>query len=206
VIGQLTGVVLTEDADGTFVLDVHGVGYEIAAPLGAVGRARARAAGSETLVFHVHTHVREDALSLFGFATLEDKSVFRMLIGVSNIGPKTALAVLSAMPADELARAVAGRDLAKLVGVPGIGKKTAERLLLELKDKLGPAIRPQAAPPAQGAPAPHGPSTQDLLTSALTRMGYRPGEADRAIQQIGARIETEPLGSLIREALALLAR
>jgi holliday junction DNA helicase RuvA len=205
VIGQLSGVVLTEDADGSLVLDVHGVGYEIAAPLGTLGRARARSTG-DTLTLHVHTHAREDVLSLFGFATPEDKLAFRTLIGVSNIGPKTALAVLSAMPADELARAVASRDLAKLVGVPGIGKKTAERLMLELKDKLAPTARPATSPLPPGSAQAHGPTTQELLTSALTRMGYRAVEADRAIQQIGARIETEPLGGLIREALALLAR
>jgi Holliday junction DNA helicase RuvA len=206
VIGQLTGTIGLEDAEGGIVIHVHGVGYEIAAPLGTIGRARARSPSDETVTLFVHTHVREDALSLFGFATPEDKAAFRTLISVSNVGPKIALAVLSSMPADQLAAAVAARDLAKLVAVPGIGKKTAERLLLELKDKLSPKASSAAPHPPREAGSSGRPSTQELLASALTRMGYRPSEADRAISQIGAKIETEPLGSLIREALVLLAR
>src|SRR5260221_7234431 len=149
-IGQLTGAVASEDADGSLVLDVGGVGYELLAPPGMLGRARANAS-SERLTLFIHTHVREDALLLYAFATPGDKAVFRMLIGVSNVGPKMALALLSAMPGDELAGVVAAKDLARLVAVPGIGKKTAERLLLELKDKLVPT------PPAPAGEARHGP-------------------------------------------------
>ncbi|MET0595392.1 MAG: Holliday junction branch migration protein RuvA, partial [Polyangiaceae bacterium] len=96
----MTGIVAEEEGDGTFVLDVGGVGYEVLAPLGAVGRARANAATSGELTFFVHTHVREDAFLLYGFATSEDKSVFRTLISVSNVGPKMALGLLSAMNAE----------------------------------------------------------------------------------------------------------
>src|SRR4051812_27326815 len=107
-IGQLTGVVAAEEADGAIVLDVNGVGYELTAPLGSVGRARAVSSlPTDRVTFFVHTHVREDALLLYGFATAEDKAAFRTLISVSNVGPKSALAVLSAMTSDELARAVA---------------------------------------------------------------------------------------------------
>jgi Holliday junction DNA helicase RuvA len=204
VIGRLTGVVVAEGVDDSFVLDVGGVGYELVGPMGTVGRARGGSA-SETLTFHVHTHVREDALLLFAFATPEDKSVFRTLISVSNVGPKMALAVLSAMPADELARAVSNKDLAKLVAVPGIGKKTAERLLLELKDKLAPVPR-RAASERREASHGAGPTHAELLSGALTRLGYRPNEAERVIQQLGARIEAEPVQALVREALVLLAR
>ena len=207
-IGRLTGIVAEEEGDGTFVLDVGGVGYEVLAPLGAVGRARANAATSGELTFHVHTHVREDAFLLYGFATPEDKSVFRTLISVSNVGPKMALGLLSAMNAEELARVVVGKDLPKLVAVPGIGKKTAERLLLELKDKLDPVVRPAAGAERRGEPAtPAGsPSNAELLASALTRMGYRPAEADRAILHLGTRVQTETVQVLVREALAVLAR
>jgi holliday junction DNA helicase RuvA len=204
-IGRLTGTVASEEADGTFVLDVGGVGYEVLAPVGALGRARGQATGGE-LTFYVHTHVREDALSLFGFATPEDKAAFRTLISVSNVGPKMALALLSAMPAEELARAVGAKDLTKLVAVPGIGKKTAERLLLELKDKIAPPARPAAGVRREQVAEGAGPTNAELLTSALTRMGYRPAEADRAVLHLGGRIDTEPVQVLVREALAVLAR
>jgi holliday junction DNA helicase RuvA len=204
-IGRLTGTIAAEEADGTFVLDVGGVGYEILAPVGALGRARVHATAGGELTFYVHTHVREDALSLFGFATLEDKAAFRTLISVSNVGPKMALALLSALTAEELARAVGEKDLTKLVAVPGIGKKTAERLMLELKDKLAPPRRPSSERREQAAHGP-GPSNAELLTSALTRMGYRPAEADRAVLHLGGRVDTEPVQILVREALAVLAR
>jgi holliday junction DNA helicase RuvA len=205
-IGQLTGLVLADEADGTILLDVHGVGYELLAPIGTVARARGvrDSASSEPITLHVHTHAREDALLLYGFATANDKTAFRALISVSNVGPKIALALLSAMPAGELARAVSKKDVARLVAVPGIGKKTAERLALELKDKLVADARPETAvQPGAAAPSP---STNELLMSALTRMGYRPNEAERAVAQLGGRVDTEPLQTLIREALVLLAR
>jgi Holliday junction DNA helicase RuvA len=206
-IGRLTGFVAEEEGDGTFVLDVGGVGYEVLAPLGAVGRAKANAATTGELTFFVHTHVREDAFLLYGFATPEDKSAFRTLISISNVGPKMALGLLSAMNAAELARVVGNKDLPKLVGVPGIGKKTAERLLLELKDKLDPIAHAlPGAPRRESATSEQGPSSAELLASALTRMGYRPAEADRAIVHLGGRVQTEPVQVLVREALAILAR
>jgi Holliday junction DNA helicase RuvA len=205
-IGRLTGFVAEEEGDGTFVLDVGGVGYEVLAPLGAVGRARANAATTGELTFFVHTHVREDAFLLYGFATPEDKSAFRTLISISNVGPKMALGLLSAMNAEELARVVGTKDLPKLVGVPGIGKKTAERLLLELKDKLDPIFHAVPGPRREAAAPSAGPSSAELLASALTRMGYRPAEADRAIVHLGSRVQTEPVQVLVREALAILAR
>src|SRR3954471_6600235 len=132
-IGRLTGIPLS-DEDGALVIDVHGVGYEVSAPLGTAGRAARDAEGRVTI--YVHTHVREDALMLFGFAMESERHAFRTLIGVSNVGPKTALAVLSALPAADLARAIAAKDVARLTAISGVGKKTAERLVLELRDKL----------------------------------------------------------------------
>jgi Holliday junction DNA helicase RuvA len=205
-IGRLTGTVAEEEADGTFVLDVRGVGYEVLAPLGALGRAKGRAGAGGELTFYVHTHVREDALSLFGFATPEDKVAFRTLISVSNVGPKMALALLSSMTAEDLARVVGAKELAKLVAVPGIGKKTAERLMLELKDKLAPPARLPTGNMREPLTHGPGPSNAELLASALTRMGYRPAEADRAIVHLGGRIDSEPVQILVREALAVLAR
>jgi Holliday junction DNA helicase RuvA len=131
-----------------------------------------------------------------------------MLISVSNVGPKIALALLSAMPADDLARAVANKDLARLVAIPGVGKKTAERLMLELKDKLAAPVKTREPTPDATALARErsAPNNGELLASALTRMGYRPSEAERAIAQLTPRLEVEPLQALLREALALLAR
>src|SRR5690606_20868371 len=126
------------------------------------------------ITLFVHTHVREDVLALFGFATEADRLAFRTLIGVSSVGPKTAVAVLSALPAPELGLAIARKELGKLTAISGIGKKTAERLLLELKDKLsileagGPAPAPAGGP----RPAPASSATE-LVARALTHMGYR---------------------------------
>src|SRR5215469_16528161 len=124
-IGRLAGKVVAQEADGSIVLDVAGVGYELATPLGTLGRVRPDDRDQVTL--WVHTHVREDALALYGFADEGERFAFRTLLGVSNVGPKIALAVLGALPAAELALAVAKQDLASLKGISGVGKKIAER-------------------------------------------------------------------------------
>src|ERR1700733_820493 len=111
-IGRLTGSVVAQDADGLLVLDVAGVGYEVTTPLGTLGRIQPDAAGQVTL--WVHTHVREEALALYGFCDDHERAAFRVLLGVSNVGPKIAIAVLGALPATELARAVAKQDLTAL--------------------------------------------------------------------------------------------
>jgi Holliday junction DNA helicase RuvA len=201
-IGRLVGRIVEDSADGSLVLDVHGVGYELTVPLGTVGRASPDPEGAITLF--VHTHVREDAFVLYGFATREDRAVFRQLIGISNIGPKIGLSILGALPVAELASAVHHGETAKLTRVPGVGKKTAERIVLELKDKI------LAPPPPAGTPIPPVRPTArgakaELLHGALTRMGYRPAEAERAVTALGARVEAEPLADLVREALAVLA-
>ena len=203
-IGRLTGKVIEED-DGTTVLDVNGVGYELVTPLGTVGRSKADGEGRVTLF--VHTHAREDQLSLFGFASEGDRLAFRTLIGVSSVGPKTAIAVLSALPAHELGLAIARKELGKLTSISGIGKKTAERLLLELKDKL--TILSSAAPArveAPGAPAGALSSNADLLGRALVNMGYKSAEADRAIELLGGKLVELPLPDLLKEALAVLSK
>src|SRR5262249_12443517 len=141
-IGWLRGRVLVEEPSGALLIDVNGVGYEVNAPLGTLGRAREADGAIELFV---HTHVREDALDLFGFANETERRTFRLLLGIPNVGPKTALGVLSALSVSELGRAVGAGDLGRLSKVPGIGKKTAERLVLELKDKL-PAAGGDALP------------------------------------------------------------
>ena len=203
-IGRLTGKV-TEEDDGGIVVDVNGVGYEVIVPIGTLGRAKTDAEGRVTLF--VHTHVREDALTLFGFASDGDRLAFRTLIGVSNVGPKTAIAVLSALPAADLGRAIARKELGKLTAISGVGKKTAERLLLELKDKL-PALESASPRPAGGAAAaPAAPaSTVELVSRALVNMGYRSAEADRAVEQLGPKLAEMPLPDLIKEALGVLSK
>jgi len=197
-IGRLVGSVALEEPTGALLLDVGGVGYEVMTPVGTLGRAERDDAGRVTLF--VHTHVREDALDLFGFAAESDRRVFRLLIEVPNVGPRTALGVLSALPVEELSRSVDQGDVARLTKVPGIGKKTAERLVLELKEKLPKLGLAQASP----ATRPSGGDDARKLLTALTNMGYRAAEAERAVKSLGEQVGREPLPVLLREALARL--
>jgi Holliday junction DNA helicase RuvA len=196
-IGWLRGRARAEELDGALVLDVKGVGYELKTPLGALGRARVEDGEVE---FFVHTHVREDALDLYGFPNETERRAFRLLLGIPNVGPKTALGVLSALSVGELARAVASSDFARLAKVPGIGKRTAERLVLELKDKLGEV---EAEGRAAGSGVPDQ-GARGRLVSALTNMGYRPAEAEKAVASLGQRVDSAPLAELLKAALAEL--
>jgi Holliday junction DNA helicase RuvA len=203
-IGRLVGRIVDDDG-AVVLLDVAGVGYEVTMPLGTRGRLSADPAATVTV--WVHTHVREDALDLFGFASSTERTAFRTIIGVPNVGPKLALAILGSVTVSDLATLVMRGDTAKLTQIPGVGKKTAERLVLELKGKLdpGPAV---GAPSAVSVAGPPG-SKADLLTGALTRMGYRPSEAERAVAalvQSGRDLEQSAVGDLVREALAVLSR
>jgi Holliday junction DNA helicase RuvA len=195
-IGRLAGKVIAEEPSGALILDVNGVGYELLAPLGAVGRAEQL--GDQRVALFVHTNLRQDALELFGFASLAEREVFRLLIGVQKVGPKIALGLLSALPPEELAHAVQEGDVIRLSRVPGIGKKTAERLVLELKEKMPGGRLPEARP------APTQDGQTERLIGALTNMGYRTAEAERAVESLGDRLTTEPLPSLLRAALAAL--
>jgi holliday junction DNA helicase RuvA len=200
-IGWLRGRLIRDDLLGQALIDVGGVGYEVSVPAGTL--ARARSVDGEIELF-VHTHVREDSLDLFAFADEIDRRVFRQLIGVPNIGPRTALGVMSALPVSDLARAVRDADHVGLARVPGIGKKTAERLVLELKGKL--VVEGEGTSPG-GQPATNGDARARLL-SALTNMGYRAGEAERAVASLAASLGDEvdrtPLGELLKQALARL--
>jgi holliday junction DNA helicase RuvA len=199
-IGWLRGRVLSEEPSG-LILDVQGVGYELLTPVGTLGRATSHAGGEVEL--WVHTHVREDALDLFGFASELERRVFRLLVSVPNVGPKTAVGVLGALPIADLSRAISARDLGRLGKVPGIGKKTAERLVVELVDKLPALVPPEALGKGAGNKATAA-GTSQLLLKALVNMGYRPAEAERAVEHLGKRIDAEPLSDLLRSALAFL--
>jgi len=173
------------------VLDVDGVGYDVFVPLStyySIGDA-----GTEVSL-HVHTHVREDALQLFGFLTTLEQTLFERLIGISGIGPKLAVAVLSGIDSGELVGAVQRADVARLTRIPGVGKKTAERIVLELKDRL------KGLTPASGAAdagAASGDRLRDDLVSALENLGYHRPLAERAVD---AARQSSP-GGTFEEAL-----
>lgn len=190
-IAHLRGTVI-EKHPNQVIVEAGGVGYDVTIPistftlLGDVG---------ETAALRIHTHVREDALLLFGFSTPDEKAVFERLISVSGVGPKLAITVLSGLPTAELIAAIRGNDLARLVKIPGIGKKTAERIVLELKDKLmavdagGKTLTVVEAGPSYSM------LERDVL-SALQNLGCsRPTaeEALRKVQEKGAPAEFEPL-------------
>lgn len=217
---MVTGRVAHEESDGALVVDVNGVGYELLAPLGTVGRVRGagQKGPQDALTFFVHTHVREDVLQLFGFSSAFERTVFRELLGVSTVGPRTALSILSHVPANELGRVIARKELGRLTSIPNVGKKTAERLLLELRDKLpagapGPAGTTGAAGTApeprlvsKPTSVPSGADNRAMLISALTNSGYKPIDAERAAEMLGERVEVLPVPELIREALRVLAK
>ena len=155
-------------------VDVQGVGYELHIPLSTyygLGEPGADA------VFQVHTHVREDTLALFGFATALELRIFEQLIGISGIGPRLALAVLSGIEPAELVQAVGRGDVRRLTGIPGIGKKTAERMGLELRDRLPPVLEPDRGAEATGEPG----AARGDLVSALVNLGYGRPSAERAV-------------------------
>ena len=176
-IGRIRGVLLDKQAPDILV-DVQGVGYEIQAPMSTIYQLPAL--GKE-VVLHTHLVVREDAQLLYGFFGLQERSMFRSLIKISGVGPKMALAILSGMAVDEFARTISTGDIAALTRMPGVGKKTAERLVVEMKDRLsdwGGDLPPADLP----ADAPKGERqlTQEAET-ALIALGYKPQEAARLI-------------------------
>jgi Holliday junction DNA helicase RuvA len=192
VIARLAGVV-AEKGEGEVVLDVHGVGYRVR--LSESSLAALPPAG-EKLVLRTYTHVREDALDLYGFATEEEEAVFRELIGVKNVGPRAAQNILSGIEPRDLAVAVASGDVARLTRVPGVGKKTAERLVVELKEKLATLAR--AAAPRTGKPRA---GVLEQLEQALLGLGYKPLQAAQAAEAVAEGAEGRSLDDLLRDAL-----
>ena len=162
------------------IIDVGGVGYRLFIPLSTF---YSLPEAGEISLF-THTHVREDSLLLYGFLSLEEKDLFVILIGISGIGPKLAVNILSHIPAGDLKRAIATGDIKRLSGLPGIGKKTAERLVLELKDKVGPAGGPAktlGSSPAAGTAA--GDLIGDVI-SALVNLGYKENQARKVLENM----------------------
>jgi Holliday junction DNA helicase RuvA len=196
-IAHLRGTIL-EKHPNQIILEAGGVGYDIQIPISTF---TALPEQGSSAALRIHTHVREDALLLFGFATSEEKAVFERLISVSGIGPKLAITVLSGLPTGELIAAIRSSDLPRLVRIPGIGKKTAERIVLELKDKLMAVdAAGKSAPALETGPA-YSTLERDVL-SALQNLGCsRPAaeEALRKVQEKGTPAEFE---ALFRAALA----
>lgn len=201
-IAALTGTLVGKSPQ-SLILDVHGVGYEVFTSLQTYYRLPEP---KETVHLHVHTHVREDALHLYGFLGSEEKAAFLFVTSVSGIGPRLALALLSGLTVRELASAIRASDAKRLCAVPGVGQKTAARLILELQDKMATLAATEA--PASAAREPAATAADDAL-SALVNLGYQPAAAREAIRQIGQSAPpggTLPVEALLREALRRLSR
>jgi Holliday junction DNA helicase RuvA len=183
-------------------LDVQGVGYEVHIPLSTY---YALPNLDEIIALNIHTHLREDAIQLFGFLSQSEKESFLLLITVSGVGPKLALSVLSSLPVTELVHAIQTGDIEKLATVPGIGNKSAGRIALELRDKVSKIQTPSVQASASEASDLDGP-LEDAL-SALVNLGYRPQDAKEALRRVTKKAESPvALKSLIREGLKELAR
>jgi Holliday junction DNA helicase RuvA len=192
-IGSLRGKLL-EKRPNVVLIDVGGVGYEVIIPLSTFSSLGALHSESTLLI---HTHVREDQLALYGFFTAREKQCFELLISASGVGPSLALKILSGMSLDELIPAIRKGDLVHLVRIPGVGRKTAERIVVELRDKLGVVDVPQPGKPATKS------QLESDVASALVNLGYDARSVDSAIEKAGAKAATV-FEELLRASLQIL--
>ena len=198
-IARLRGT-LVDKAPSRLVVDVNGVGYDVQVPLSTVyplGEA-----GSE-VVLRVHTHVREDVIALYGFATGLEHDLFERLIAINGIGPKLALAVLSGIEPADLIKAIRLQDVARLTAIPGVGKKTAERIVLEMKDRLPAALHAAGQEPATRRTADQ---LRDDLLSALINLGYQRPAAEKAIEKALNETANPPFDQALRQVLRALMK
>jgi holliday junction DNA helicase RuvA len=195
-IAHLRGVLLSKRPNQA-VVETAGVGYEV--NISVPTFSEMPASGSE-VALHIHTHVREDALTLYGFLRITEKQLFEKLITVSGIGPKLAITILSGMPANEMAGAIRGNDVARLTRIPGIGKKTAERMVLELRDKL-PEVAGSSTPAVPALNA-----VEEDVLSALVNLGYQRAAAERALASAARNGQGGTFDVLFRQALAALSK
>jgi Holliday junction DNA helicase RuvA len=194
VIAHLRGRIL-EKHPNRIVVDVQGVGYEVFVPLSTFFDGGATDA---EVTLRIHTHVREDTIALYGFGTLLEHELFERLIGISGIGPKLALSVLSGIEPRDLAGAILRNDLARLTAIPGVGKKTAERICVELRDRLPKTIDASPASPAD--------SLREDLVSALANLGYHRQAIDKVLDKLhGGKIDAK-FEDVLRAALKDLSR
>src|SRR5512133_868278 len=177
------------------IVEAGGVGYDVTISVPTFSDLPT--AGGE-VALHIHTHVREDAIALFGFLRPDEKLLFERLIAVSGIGPKLAITILSGMPTPDMVSAIRGNDIARLTRIPGIGKKTAERMVLELRDKLEHFVATPAAPPVS-------PIEEDVI-SALVNLGYQRAAAERALAAAGKQGTKGDFDVLFRPALPALSK
>ena len=196
-IAHLSGTLL-EKHPNLIILDVHGVGYEITIPVSAFSSLPEK---GQPVQLHVHTHVREDALSLFGFLTAADKTLFEKLITVSGIGPSLAIKALSGLTAGDLVAAIRSGAIEQLVRIPGVGKKTAERMVLELRDKLDLAGVPDRA--SASAKSRFGATEEDVI-SALMNFGANRASAEGAVNKARSASQPNDFDELFRRALKLV--
>jgi len=190
-IAQLAGTLAYKSPE-QLVVDVHGVGYQVSVSLNSFYRLPESGSAVQLLI---HTHVREDALQLYGFLDPEEKGLFLLLTGVSGIGPRLAMNILSGTPTQELVDALEAGDLVRLVAIPGVGKKTAERLVVELRDKM--KLMKGARVAADGRAAS---GLEAEAISALVNLGYRRNEAERAVK-VACAAGASDLEAVIRTAL-----
>ena len=193
-ISHLRGVIL-EKRPNQAIVDVHGVGYDVTIPVSAFSSLPE--IGGEVRL-HIHTHVREDAFSLFGFLNAQDKTLFEKLISVSGIGPKLAITALSGLTGADLVNAIRTGSVEQLVRIPGVGKKTAERMVLELRDKLGPAVSPQASTVKSEFV-----STEEDVISALMNFGASRPAVEAAVVKARSTSGND-FDDLFRRALKLV--
>jgi len=201
VIGRLSGQIL-EKQPPELLIDVNGVGYEVSAPMSTF---YALPDVGEKVIIHTHMVVREDAQLLYGFATQSERTLFRILIKINGVGPKLALTILSGITADEFIRCIHDNDAAALVRLPGIGKKTAERLIVELRDKVGAEAEQSdttSSPGLMSVSSVKSPIADAV--SALVALGYKPNDASKMVRSI----ETEGMNTeeIIRQALQGMAK
>lgn len=199
-IALLRGTVAHKGSDHA-IIDVGGVGYRVNLP--ARSLARLPRTGETTLV-HTHTHVREDALDLYGFDSPADRAVFLELISISGVGVKLAVQILGSMSASEIVSGVSRGDVRLLQSVKGVGKKTAERIILELGDRFGRMSLPAPGTDTAGSPIPVEGTTVEKLRSGLSNLGYPPQTIEKAITELGEAVEDQPLELLFRSALTKL--
>jgi Holliday junction DNA helicase RuvA len=195
-IAHLRGTLLAKHPNQVIV-ETHGVGYDVTISVPTFSELPAP--GSEVALY-IYTHVREDVIALYGFLLPAEKQLFEKLISVSGIGPKLAITILSGMPAGQMTAAIRNGDVARLTRIPGIGKKTAERMVLELRDKL-----PASAPGEAVAPLAISPVEEDVL-SALVNLGYPRAAAEKALAATGKNGKQESFDLLFRETLAVLSK
>lgn len=195
-IAHLRGKLLAKHPNQAIV-ETAGVGYDVTITVPTFSDLPTL--GAE-VALHIHTHVREDQIALYGFLRLPEKVLFEKLISVSGIGPKLAVTILSGMPADEMVRAIRGNDVAKLTRIPGIGRKTAERMVLELRDKL-PEPGTAAAPAA-----PAMTDTEEDVISALVNLGYQRAAAEKGLAVAKKNGQTSSFDTLFRDSLSALSK